>query len=227
MDQKSSKFVIPYSLMAWIGVLLFWKLHTIVSICVRSRANGGIATRPAIFGGFVLDDWLLSLLCDLLLSVSSVLLLVSSVLTSSSSFVSSSPSPGDSSSSSASLCSDVPSPWDVVMISLLAWTGSGETRVLPPSGVSPPMFGLLASACFSDTALPSLFIFRCHLCLGVPVCLFPLSFELIQFLLSRWSWEIKLCLVWNVPWELILRWKLQFDRITKEIRHCVRNSAFY
>ena len=81
-----------------------------VSICVRLVSNGGMATMPAILEGFMLGDWLLSLLCDLSSPVSSVLLVVSSVRTSSSSFVSSSPLPGDSSSSSASLCSDVLSP---------------------------------------------------------------------------------------------------------------------
>ena len=77
-------------------------------------------------------------------------------------------------------------------MSLLACSGSGYTRVSLPSSVSPPIFGLLASTRCAVVALCALSCRLFLLCVGVAVCLLS---ELMQFLLSRRSWEFKLCLV--------------------------------
>ena len=58
------------------------------------------------------------------------------------------------------------------------------------------MSGLLASALYCDNCLASLHFLCWGVLLLFSVCLFLSScFELIQFLLSGRSWEIKLCLV--------------------------------
>ena len=80
-------------------------------------------------------------------------------------------------------------------MSLLACCGSGDTKDEPPSGSSLAVGGLPRAARIADSARCSLSYLLRFLCLGVLV---SVSFELMQFLLPRRSWEFKLCLVSEV-----------------------------
>ena len=100
-------------------------------------------------------------------------------------------------------------------MSLLACSGYGDTRDEPPSGSSLTVGGLPRAASSSDCALCSLFCLLLFLCLGVLV---SRSFELMQFLLPRRSWEFKLCLVSEITcFVALIGCGILFDKIERRV----------